>query len=155
MKGTLVIVPCGRAKVWDRNPGRGPTPARDAYTGAPFRVNRAYAERFGDAWLVLSARYGLVRHDFAIPGPYNVSFKDHRTGPIALTEIRRQVEANGWGAFDTVIGLGGREYREVLERTFAGTLCRLVFPFAGLRLGEAMAATNQAVRRGDPVPRSA
>ncbi len=50
---TLVIVPCGRAKVWDKHPDAGPTQARAAYVGAPFVVNREYAETFGSAWVVL------------------------------------------------------------------------------------------------------
>jgi hypothetical protein len=59
MDEALVIIPCGQAKLWDDDPQRGPTPARDAYTGAPFKVNRAYAERHGDRWVILSAKYGF------------------------------------------------------------------------------------------------
>lgn len=44
----LVVVPCGRSKIWDRNPDLGSI-AAEAYTGTPFRLNRQYAERFGDA----------------------------------------------------------------------------------------------------------
>jgi len=44
---TLVIVPCGRSKIWDKNPDAGPTVAKDAYAGSPFKVNRRYAERVG------------------------------------------------------------------------------------------------------------
>ena len=44
MDDLLVIVPCGRSKVWDKSPEHGPTPVRDAYTGSPFKVNREYAE---------------------------------------------------------------------------------------------------------------
>ncbi len=36
----LVIVPCGLSKIWDKNPNAGPMPAKDAYTGSPFKVNR-------------------------------------------------------------------------------------------------------------------
>lgn len=44
LKGPLVIVPCGQEKIWDKKPDLGPVPARDVYTGAPFKVNREYAE---------------------------------------------------------------------------------------------------------------
>jgi len=47
--GVLVIVPCGKAKAWDRTPQVGAVPARDAYVGGPFKANRDYAERFGAA----------------------------------------------------------------------------------------------------------
>jgi hypothetical protein len=33
MRGVLVIVPCGQAKIWDRHPQLGSVSARDAYTG--------------------------------------------------------------------------------------------------------------------------
>ena len=53
MAGTLVIVPCGRSKIWDTQPDIGAARACDAYTGTPFRLNRTYAEQFGDAWVIL------------------------------------------------------------------------------------------------------
>jgi hypothetical protein len=48
VQDTLVIIPCGQGKIWDADPSRGPTLASDAYTGVPFKVNKAYAERCGD-----------------------------------------------------------------------------------------------------------
>jgi len=39
IKGLLVIVSCGRGKIWSRRPDQGPIAARDAYTGSPFKVN--------------------------------------------------------------------------------------------------------------------
>jgi len=66
----LVIVPCGKSKIWDRLPDRGPVSAGEAYTGTPVRPNRHYAERFGDAWGVLSAKYGFIAPAFIIPVPY-------------------------------------------------------------------------------------
>jgi hypothetical protein len=45
--GTLVIVPRGSAKVWGKRPTAGRVAAKDAYVGAPFKVNREYAERSG------------------------------------------------------------------------------------------------------------
>ncbi len=65
----LVIVPCGCSKIWDRDPKRGPVAAAEAYTGTPFRLNRQYAECFGDAWVVLSAKYGFIAPEFSIPEP--------------------------------------------------------------------------------------
>ena len=36
----LVIIPCGQGKIWDKSPNTGPTPARHAYTGAPFKMHK-------------------------------------------------------------------------------------------------------------------
>ncbi len=80
----------------------------------------------------------------AIPGPYNVSFKDPRSRPIEIVTLREQVEDRGLRRFDTVIGLGGKEYREVLRLSLAPKLVE--FPFAGLSLFEGLHATKQAGR---------
>jgi len=78
-----VVVPCGKAKIWDRESSHGPTPARQAYTSTFFCVNRRYAEVFGESWIILSATYGFIAPDFVISAAYNVTFKDLRSNPIA------------------------------------------------------------------------
>lgn len=91
MGATLVVIACGAAKVWDRHPDRGATRAADAYTGPPFRLNRAYAEAIGDGWLILSAKYGLIAPDFLIPGPYDTTFTRRSSGPVGGDLLRRHV----------------------------------------------------------------
>jgi len=150
--GPLVIVPCGQAKVWDREPARGPVAAKDAYTGAPFKVNRQYAERFGRPWVILSAKYGFILPEFPIPGPYNVTFKRAATHPVEIGELRRQVRVLGLDRCAQVIGLGGIEYRRAIEQAFAGTTVSLYFPFAGRPIGLMMQATKRAVADGRPLP---
>ena len=71
----LVVVPCGRSKIWKRDPARGSVAAAEAYTGTPFRLNRQYAERFGDGWMALSAKYGFIAPDFIIAELFEVPFK--------------------------------------------------------------------------------
>jgi hypothetical protein len=66
------VVPCGKSKIWHRDPDRGGVPSTDAFTGILFRLNRHYAERFGDAWGVLSAKDGVIAPDVIIPAPYEV-----------------------------------------------------------------------------------
>ena len=146
----LVVVPCGRAKIWTKQPGWGATPAAEAYTGAPFVVNGRYAERFGDAWVVLSAKHGFVPPEADIPGPYEVTFKQPATGPVSVGTLREQIAARGLDRFDVVVGLGGKEYRAAIEAAFAGFPLRLVFPFTGLSIGRAMQATKRATDAGTP-----
>jgi len=149
MSKVLVIVPCGQNKIWDRIPEAGPTAAREAYTGPPFGINRAYAEKFGDEWVILSAKYGIIKPDFQIDAPYNITFKNSRTGPIAPDRLQLQVRENHLERFTTVIGLGGKEYRAAIERAFAGLNVQLHFPFSGLPIGKAMQATKRAVAGND------
>ncbi len=145
MPGTLVIVPCGAAKVWTKHPDAGPTPAKDTYTGTPFRVNRAFAEAMGDSWVILSAKYGFLTPDSVIPGPYNVTFNDRKTGPLGVVALRFQVKAMRLDQFARVVGLGGKEYRRVLKEAFGG-LVEVDFPFEGLNLFEMIRATAEATR---------
>jgi hypothetical protein len=145
----LVVVPCGRSKIWQNEPDRGPVAAAEAYTGTPFRLNRQYAERFGDAWVVLSAKYGFISPDFMIPGPYEVSFKHPTTRPIALDQLGQQVREQQLDRYPVVVGLGGKEYRAAIEAAFADSSTRLVFPFAGLPIGKSMQAAKQALTSGD------
>lgn len=142
--GLLVIVPCGKAKIWTKHPQAGPTAAADAYVGAPFTVNRRYAEQVGDDWVILSAKHGFLRPTDVIPGPYETTFKRRSTNPIGLAALREQVEQMSLGDYNEVIGLGGKEYRAAIEAAFEGTRVRLSFPFARLPIGKAMAATKSA-----------
>jgi hypothetical protein len=147
---TLVVVSCGRTKIWDRQPGRGAVPASEAYTGAPFVLNRRYAERFGSDWAILSAKHGFVRLDLSIPGPYEVSFTRPKTNPIGVGRLRKQVRELGLDRFALVVGLGGKAYRAAIEAAFAGTGLRLAFPFAGLQIGKSMQAAKRVIVTGAP-----
>jgi len=150
MKGFLVVVPCGRAKVWDRHPKWGPVAARLAYTGSPFKANREYAERFGEEWVILSAKYGFISPDFMIPGPYDVTFGRPSACPVTLEVLRDQVRRMGLHRLSDVIGLGGAEYRTRVQKAFESLPVSLHFPFRGLAIGKAMAATKCAVNSGCP-----
>ena len=150
MKGVLVIVPCGQAKIWDREPTHGPTAARDAYTGGPFRVNRRYAEKFGERWVILSAKYGFIYPDFLIPGPYNVTFKKPSTSTVSLAALKEQVRKNRLDKFEVGVVLGGVEYQHVVEETFRSSSVRVLSPFAGLPIGRAMQATIKATEANEP-----
>jgi hypothetical protein len=146
--GVLVIVPCGRNKVWDENPNQGSVQAKDAYTSRFFTTNRAFAEKFGSRWVILSAKYGFIRPDFQISGPYNVSFKDPATQPVEIHTLIDQIKELGLGEAKRVIGLGGKEYRAMIEEAFAPFGCPLSFPFAGLGIGEMTEATKRAIESG-------
>jgi hypothetical protein len=122
--------------------------AADAYIGAPFTVNRRYAERPGGEWVVLSAKHGFLRPTDVVPGPYNTTFKRRSTNPIGVAALREQVEQMGLDRYGEVIGLGGcQEYRDAIEAAFEDTRPQLSSPFAGLPIGKAMGATKRATAR--------
>jgi hypothetical protein len=151
VKGVLVVVPCGKAKVWDQNPGAGPTRAEVAYLGAPFAVNKQYARCFGETWVILSAKYGFIRPDFLIPGTYNVRFGRGASETVSPETLRGQVMGLlGHSHFCHVIALGGKDYRKVTECALDGLSVQLHFPFRRLSMFKAMAETKRAVITGDP-----
>lgn len=145
MTSMLVVVPCGKSKIWDKHPDHGPAAAVTAYTGAMCRLNRQYAEQFGDAWIMLSPKFGFIAPDFVLPATYDISFRLLATHPIAVEELQRQVRDLGLGAYTDVTALGGSGYRGAITAAFAGTGARLHAPFAGLPIGKMMQATKAAV----------
>jgi len=154
IKGLLVIIPCGAGKVWDSDSTRGPCRAKEAYTGSPFKVNRKYAEKFAEKWVILSAKYGYINPDFVIPGDYNVTFKDQRTQPVSSSVLKEQVRNMNLDRYSRVIGLGGVEYRERIKASYLPCDIKVQFPFAdrGLGIGQQMNLINRAIESGDPSP---
>ena len=142
--GPLVIIACGKRKIWNKDKKAGPTRAGEAYIGTPFKVNRDYARRVGSRWMILSAKYGYIDPDFVLPGPYNVTFKEPKTQPVSLEKLQQQAKSKGLARFKTVVGLGGREYREAIQATFEVLGVSLSFPTQGLRVGKAMRRLKRA-----------
>ncbi len=121
--GFLVVVSCGKEKIWDRHPHVGPTQARNAYTSSVFRAGRRYAERFADQWVILSAKYGLIEPEFSIPENYNRSF--YHPDAIAVPALRQQVATKGLGRFKTVGVLGSDVYWQHVREAFDGVSVEL------------------------------
>jgi hypothetical protein len=146
--GTLVIVPCGKLKIWSKNPLKGSIKAKEAYIGSPFKVNKNYAERFSDKWLILSAKYGLITPDFTINGDYNVTFNDPSTNPISIQELTEQAKI--YHEYSLVVALGGRRYTDIISRIFSQEGIKVIKPTEGLGLGKSMAKLKNAIVSGKP-----
>lgn len=151
IKGLLVIIPCGKGKIWNKYPSFPQCPAKDAYTGSPFKVNREYAEKFAEKWVILSANYGYIDPEMLI-SDYNITFKDLRTNPISNSLLKQQVRQNRLAEFNKVIGLGGIEYRKRIRESFEGTGVNVQFPFENAEgIGKMMSMTKNAILSGNPV----
>ncbi len=154
MNDILVIVPCGSATIWEQDPSAGPTEAYRAYHGTPFKLNRAYAERFADRWMMLSPKYGFIQPNFTIPEPYDVSFRKQSTNPVHLDTLKEQIEEYRLNTFRVAVGLGSKEYRWVVDLAFENTGVLTVFPFRDLPLGTTMHVIKHAIEVGDSgIPR--
>jgi len=143
------IVPCGKAKAWDRYPDLGPVPAREAYTGPLAVATRRYAQRFHPCWFVLSAKHGLLRPDDLVPGPYEVSFSRHGDHVISDRELRDQCAALGLDGEPEVVVLAGRRYVARVRAALPNV--RLHAPLAGQGLGMMLRSLARAVRDNVPL----
>lgn len=124
----VVLVGCVKSKL-DR-----PAPARELYTSALFRKQRAYAEATGVPWFVLSAEYGLVEPARVIE-PYELHLAS--TSRAYRTEWGRRVvddlAAKLGGLGSLVIEIhAGAAYVEALRDGLAGAGATIVEPLAGL-----------------------
>ncbi|ADI31336.1 DUF6884 domain-containing protein [Staphylothermus hellenicus] len=148
---TLCIVPCGKRKIWDKYPNKGPTKARYVYIGAFAKKCREYAEKFcPNSWVILSAKHGFLFPDDIVPGPYNVSFNDKKTNPISIEELKAQAHMKGLYRYDRIIVLAGRNYAEIVKKVFSNK--EVVTPLSKYKgLGYMMQKLNEAIRRGVPL----
>lgn len=146
---TLVIVPCGKRKIWDLNPDLGPVKAREAYIGPFSKKCKEYAERFyPDSWVILSAKYGFLYPDDIVPGPYNVTFNDPKTNPISVYELRKQAIEKDLTKYSRIIVLGGRRYVNIVKQVFRDKdVCTPLSRFRGL--GVMMSVLKRAILSGE------
>lgn len=116
---TLCIVPCGKRKIWDKNPEAGPTKAKNLYIG-PFAGScRRYAERFYPlAWCIISAKHGFLFPEDVVPGPYEVTFSKPKTNPITLGELKAQATKKGLDKYQKIVVIAGKEYARRVQELF-------------------------------------
>ena len=127
---TCVLVACCAGKLaW-------PAPAQDIYISPLFKKSRAFAERYGDRWLVLSAKYGIVRPGDTI-APYNETLNgksaEYRKAWADNTSKQLFAELSGGSG---LIVLAGKAYRQYLDLSFASWVG---IPMNGLGIGQQLA----------------
>ncbi|EMR75694.1 hypothetical protein MBGDF03_00942 [Thermoplasmatales archaeon SCGC AB-540-F20] len=142
----LVVVQCGGKKVWNDNPNLGKVEAKNAYTSPYFQKNRLYAEKIGDKWMILSAKYGFIEPSEQIEN-YNVTFKQKKTNPITFNELKDQVKTKKLNQYDKIIVLGGKEYLYAIKEAFQDTNCNIESPFEGLTIGIRMSKLNEELQK--------
>ncbi|WAI01364.1 DUF6884 domain-containing protein [Methanogenium organophilum] len=125
---TLVIVPCGKAKIWDKKSELNFVAAKDAYTSTFFRLNRDYAYNFGDRWVILSAKYGFIDPDTMIED-YDISFNNKKTNPVSKYVLKEQILIQNLFQYNQIIGLGGDNYRRRISESFEDYQVDIHFPF--------------------------
>ena len=117
--------------------------AKHLYVSPWFRKARSYADRSGQSWFVLSAKYGLVLPDQVI-SPYDFTLN---TMPIAgrrqwasrvLTQLRPYLSG-----VESVVFLAGQRYRQFLEPSLRSRGLIVCAPMKGLGIGEQLRWLNK------------
>lgn len=100
--------------------------AQDIYTSDLFVKSRAWAERFGSRWFILSAKHGLLPPEVVIQ-PYDMTLQAMGAGERIKWGAR---VAQAFGTPDEpVVFLAGKLYRAwAARRSYAA-------PMAGLSIG--------------------
>ena len=129
---TLIIVPCGKKKIWDENPSTGRTHARYAYTSNYFKLCMQYAEKFSDVWVIFSGKYGIIEPDFLMDSNYNIRVK---ATDEFRNKIKEQLKPFISAEFSSFVSLCGEDYSQILKDVIAPFGIKLQTPFKGLRIG--------------------
>lgn len=133
---TLYLVSCVSRKL------AVPAPAKDLYNSSLFQKSRAYVERLGQPWLILSAKYGLVHPDQVIE-PYNLTLNGmgvadrRRWSNTVMSQL--QPHLNG---VNEVVFLAGRSYCQYLEPQLVKRGIAVLDPMKGLQIGRRLSWLN-------------
>lgn len=118
MNRKLCIIPCGSAKIWDKQPSAGPTQAQFVYTGAFAAACQRYARAYYEDWVILSAKYGFLFPEDMVNGTYDVSFVKSSNEVIDLQALREQALSKGLSQYQEITVLGGKHYIERAKAVF-------------------------------------
>ena len=112
-----------------------PAPAKDLYISSLFQKSRAYVERLGQPWFILSAKYGLVHPDQVIE-PYDLTLNGmgvadrRRWSDTVMSQL--QPHLNG---VNEVVFLAGRSYCKYLKPQLVKRGVAVLDPMKGLQIG--------------------
>ena len=132
VRHSLYLVSCVKTKWTVR------AAAKDLYVSPWFRKARAFVEKTGDPWRILSAEYGLLHPDEEI-WPY-----ERTLNAMRVRERRRWTEGvlahieTCLDGVDTVVFLAGHRYREFLEPALRDRGLAVSVPMIGLSQGRQM-----------------
>lgn len=126
----IALVSCVKTKA-DK-----PKPAKELYISPLFRKSSTYAQKVGDEWYILSAKYGLLSPEQVI-SPYektlrNMGASDRRNWAKRVLKQLTDIVSAG----DEIVILAGKDYRENLINPLINMGCKISIPMEGLVFGK-------------------
>ena len=115
-------------------------PAQELYTSDWFRKARAYVQKSGAPWFILSDLHGLVHPD-QILEPYDVTLTkapvaERRAWAQRVQTQMQQTLPNAAPDADEIVILAGKSYRQHLEPWLRQRYPSVQVPMDGLRIGQ-------------------
>jgi hypothetical protein len=144
----LVIVPCGKRKIWEKHPSINVVRAKDAYISNYFRLCRSYAERFAGQWFILSGKHGIIEPDSLLSSGYNVRLNASNAFEGKVKEQLRHIVSKG---FTEIVSLCGKEYSDFLNSVLASFDLVVQMPLRGLRIGERQRQLKKCLKLNQPL----
>ena len=138
----MIVIGCGKAKLDHA------APAGELYTGSLFRAASRYAEARHDsqdhAWLILSAKHGLIDPGTVIePYEQKLALKGEA---LRLWATRAAEEFESWGPAVAEVLMGER-YAVPFCKALSELSIAWITPLAGKGTGERLAWLKRATER--------
>jgi hypothetical protein len=135
VKADIVLVTCVKSK------GTRPSAAKDLYTSTLFKKQRAYAEKSGVAWFILSAEHGLVTPDEWL-APYERYLADTTASYRAAwgVWVAARLELLAGPLQDKTVEVhAGSTYLAAVRSELEKLGARVADPLQGLQMGQRLA----------------
>ncbi len=145
----LVIVTCGKQKIWDYKPMVGSIPAREVFISSYFKTNREYGEKIADDWIIYSTKFGFISPDKVIDENYNVEPGAEDEVEVAI--LQKQIRDMNLDRFDEVEILCGHgialRIKEAFRKEGIGN-AHITEPLKSLMFSARMKKVERAISAG-------
>jgi len=145
----LVVVPCGKRKIWSKQPNLTKVPAKDAYIGQYFRLCREYAEKFSDKWVIFSGKYGIIDPSMPIEN-YDSKLTYSKVEEAFYRKIKQQLREL-LIEHQIVISLCGKDYSKILKGVIDNHRIELYTPLSGQKIGIRMKKLKGCIKNDKPL----
>lgn len=123
----MILIGCGKSKRCFS------CEAQDLYTGSIFKARRAYAEASGEPWMILSAKYGMIRPRTWVD-PYDLTVKDLSKDIRSILALHVARQLVDLGITEVELHMG-RDYAGLLIPVLQSVGIRCSWPVKGLSQG--------------------
>jgi hypothetical protein len=143
----LIIIQCGKKKIWAKDPLARSVKAKDAYISNYFKLCRRYAEGFSDKWIILSGKYGIIDPETVIK---NYDKKLFPTNKFKI-KVRNQLKYIISKRFRQIVSLCGSDYSNFLNDVLMYFGLELDTPLRGKKIGERQRRIKISLGKGKPL----